>query len=269
MIGIIQGRLLPAVNGKLQAFPQGYWPIEFQIAKELGLECIEWVYDDYNNPLEKRITVDQMLVVSRKNRISINSICADFFVKYPLLRVTEYREDRINSLRWLVSICSYAGIKRVIVPFVDANAIHTQDELIDISTTMDLVCPMAQARGIEIHLETNLGAMDTMRLLRKVQQWDCIKICYDTGNSASMDRDQEEEWEAYGEDIGSIHIKDRLKGGMSVPLGSGNVKWDKISALIKKYKYMGDFILQPAREKDGEEVKWTKKNIEFLKGILS
>src|SRR3990167_6911521 len=143
MIGIMQGRLLSPVNGKLQSFPQGYWPIEFQMARELGLVCIEWVYDDYNNPLEKRITVDQILAVSRKNVVSVNSICANFFVKYPVLRETEYREDRLNSLRWLVAICSYAGIRRVVVPFVDANAIHTQDELVDISTIIDLVAPYA------------------------------------------------------------------------------------------------------------------------------
>ena len=270
-MGIMQGRLLPPVNGKLQAFPHQRWMEEFPLAGELGLKAIEWVYDydDYINPLEKRQDIDQMRRISAKTGVKVNSICADFFVRYPLLRTTEYREARVNFLHWLISICSYAGIKRVVIPFVDANAIHTQDELIEISALMDLICPSAKARGIEIHFETNLGAMDMLRLLKKVQQWDCIYICYDTGNSASFDRDPEEEWEAYAKAIGSIHIKDRMIGGISVPLGTGNVQWDKISALIKKYKYGGDLILQPARGKEGEEVEWTKKNIEFLKGILA
>lgn len=267
-ISIMQGRLLPPVDGALQAFPQGRWIEEFPLAKELGIKAMEWVYDNYSNPLEKRILIDQMVMLSQKAGVEVRSICADFFVRFPLLRDSrQYYQDRVSSLHWLCLIAKYAGIKRIVVPFVDMNAIYTTDELVEISTLMGKVGEYAMGCDIEIHLETNLGAMDTCKLFNKTHSSN-IFITYDTGNSASMDRDPEEEWEAYGNLIGSIHIKDRIIGGPSVPFGTGAVKWDVIARLIKEYNYHGDFVLQSARGKDGDEIEWTKKNIEFLRKII-
>ena len=54
VFGVIQGRLLPKYEGRYQAHPKGYWEDEFEIAKNLGLDCIEFILD-YNdadqNPL--------------------------------------------------------------------------------------------------------------------------------------------------------------------------------------------------------------------------
>ena len=54
IFGVIQGRLLPKYNGRYQAHPKGYWLDEFEIAKSLELDCIEFIldYNDANqNPL--------------------------------------------------------------------------------------------------------------------------------------------------------------------------------------------------------------------------
>lgn len=39
-IGVMQGRLLPKYQGRYQAHPVGYWQDEFEIANEIGLDCI-------------------------------------------------------------------------------------------------------------------------------------------------------------------------------------------------------------------------------------
>ena len=55
-IGVMQGRLLPKYKGRYQAHPLGYWQDEFYIAKDLGLDCIEFILDYENaelNPLMK------------------------------------------------------------------------------------------------------------------------------------------------------------------------------------------------------------------------
>ena len=41
MIGIMQGRLLPPVDGRIQAFPGDGWQREFAIARGLGYDSIE------------------------------------------------------------------------------------------------------------------------------------------------------------------------------------------------------------------------------------
>ena len=43
----MQGRLLPKYKGRYQAHPFGYWQDEFPIASELGLDCIEFIFDYY------------------------------------------------------------------------------------------------------------------------------------------------------------------------------------------------------------------------------
>jgi len=41
----MQGRLLPKFQGRYQAHPKGFWQKEFEIAKEIGLDCIEFILD--------------------------------------------------------------------------------------------------------------------------------------------------------------------------------------------------------------------------------
>jgi len=50
-IGVMQGRLLPKYQGRYQAQLIGYWQDEFSIAKEVGLDCIE--FNLFFNELKK------------------------------------------------------------------------------------------------------------------------------------------------------------------------------------------------------------------------
>ena len=46
-------------------------------------------------------------------------------------------------------------------------------------------------------------------------------VNYDIGNSASLGFDPAEEIGAYGARIRNVHVKDRVRGGTTVPLGTG------------------------------------------------
>ena len=53
-LGFMQGRLVPMVSGKIQAFPFDTWQKEFPYAVNLGLSIMEWTLDQDNlssNPL--------------------------------------------------------------------------------------------------------------------------------------------------------------------------------------------------------------------------
>jgi L-ribulose-5-phosphate 3-epimerase len=41
----MKGRLLPKYQGRYQALPVDYWQQEFELAKEIGLDCIEFILD--------------------------------------------------------------------------------------------------------------------------------------------------------------------------------------------------------------------------------
>ena len=58
-------------------------------------------------------------------------------------------------------------------------------------------------------------------------------INYDTGNSASLGWDVEEEFANYFDRIYNIHIKDRTLGGTTVDLGTGDVNFQNFLIYLK------------------------------------
>jgi hexulose-6-phosphate isomerase len=49
-----------------------------------------------------------------------------------------------------------------------------------------------------------------------------------------------------------VHVKDRVLHGTTVPLGTGNAKFERVFAALRRAGYRGDFILQTARAADGK-----------------
>jgi hexulose-6-phosphate isomerase len=77
-------------------------------------------------------------------------------------------------------------------------------------------------------------------------------INYDSGNSAALGYDSAEEISAYAARILNVHVKDRLFGGTTVPLGTGAADLAKTIRLIELSGYRGQYILQTARANDGD-----------------
>ena len=111
-------------------------------------------------------------------------------------------------------------------------------------------------------LETDLAPIKFAKLLENIGS-NNIKVNYDTGNSAALGYDPVEEFNAYGEKITDLHIKDRIYGGGSVPLGSGNVNFSKILELLFKNNYKGIIIFQALEMM--RELKFLKNNTNGLK----
>jgi L-ribulose-5-phosphate 3-epimerase len=49
-----------------------------------------------------------------------------------------------------------------------------------------------------------------------------------------------------------VHVKDRLRGGTTVPLGTGAAEIAKAIRLIENSGYSGQYVLQTARAADGD-----------------
>ena len=80
--------------------------------------------------------------------------------------------------------------------------------------------------------------------------------CFD---NAELRRGRPSVHAAYGERIGSFHIKDRILGGQTVPLGQGSADFAKLRACLVNFDYRGDFVLQVARGANGDELSWIKQ----------
>jgi hexulose-6-phosphate isomerase len=268
----MEGRLVPPEDGRFQSFPRKRWESEFAHAATVPFDYIEWIYDLHGhnvNPLASPAGVARLKQLIKSSGIAIHSVCADYFMDKPLLRCGR-REiaERLQELAIILRHGRDLGVKRVVIPFVDASAIRSLQDFVAVEDALDAAMPLAEETGLEIHLETSLGPTEFARLLDRIPH-PRLKVNYDSGNSASLGYSPADEFAAYGDRVGSVHIKDRLLNGGTVPLGTGNADFRSLFSCLKKFDYQGDFTLQVARGIPGDEVDWAKQNVEFVRGYLA
>jgi L-ribulose-5-phosphate 3-epimerase len=267
VISIMQGRLVPPVEGHFQSFPRGVWEREFDLAANAGLDAIEWIYDEFAadvNPLGTDPGIESVQEHVRRTGVRIRSVCADYFMDRPFVRVEEHEwRRRVESLVWLLDRCRQVGAGRVVLPFVDASRIADQYDFERVIATLREALPGAERSNVELHLETDLPPERFARLLAEFDH-PLVRVNFDSGNSASLGYDVREEFATYGARIGSIHIKDRVRGGGTTPLGTGNANFDALFECVEQIHYAGDFVLQVARATAGDEVSWARANREFV-----
>ncbi|MFZ0747357.1 MAG: TIM barrel protein, partial [Terracidiphilus sp.] len=228
MIGIMQGRLSPPEDGRFQSFPRNSWRDEIVRAREAGLDYIEWIYDDYGsseNPISTKEGIAELNTLKSKYGIDTPAICADWLMDFPLIRCNdEERARREGVLHELLHRAKRIGASRLVLPFVDASSIRTEDEKSIVLSILERALPLVEVTGVEMQLEADFNPVDFARFLESIPH-AMIKVNYDTGNSSGLGFIAREEFASYGDRIGSIHIKDRLRkpdGGIATkPLGEG------------------------------------------------
>ena len=130
----MQGRLLPKYQGRYQAHPVGYWKDEFDVAKECGLDLIEFIFD-FNeveeNPLLKSGGVDEILNISKESGVEIKTICADYFMEAPLHSSDDnVVEKSFKILERLIESAKVLKITDIVLPCVDQSSLETKEAVI-------------------------------------------------------------------------------------------------------------------------------------------
>jgi hexulose-6-phosphate isomerase len=262
-LGIMQGRLVPPEAGRFQSFPRLRWRDEFALAAAVGLDTIEWIYDAYGedeNPLGTDSGSRELGRLSVAHGIAVESVCADWFMDFPLVGVdSQTARPRWERLAWLMRRCAPLGIHRIVLPFVDASAIRSTAAAADVAAGINALAGLIDTTGVELHLETALAPAEFAALLVLCSH-PRIRVNYDAGNSASLGYRPAEEFAAYGERVGSVHLKDRVLGAGTVPLGTGDTDFTALFAALSAAQYRGDFILQVARGAPGGELEWARVN---------
>ena len=267
-IGIMQGRLSPRIDGKIQAYPANTWQKEFEIAQEIGYAAIEWI-------VEKPVETNALMTDSGKGEIKkviastgvrIDYVCADIFMQQPLVRMTE--EVKSQNKDYLLEILKNAkevGAIGVEIPFVDNSSIKNDKEKQEFIDVMQDAFKLAKDLDIKISLETDLSPIAFKELLEQIDL-DFIQANYDIGNSASLGFDPEEELDAYGQRILNVHVKDRKLGGTTVPLGTGNAKIGLVIQKLQVFGYSGGLTMQAARGVN--DVETAKEQLNYVRNLL-
>jgi L-ribulose-5-phosphate 3-epimerase len=249
-LGIMQGRLSSPINNRIQAFPETNWQDEFRLCQALGLQCIEWIYE-YNghesNPLMSSAGIDEMMKLKKMYGIDIASVVADYFMVQRLFGDNQVMiKNAVDTLYTLIDQCAKSSIPIIELPFVDASALASPEDIKQLRGTLLETINYAGGKNVLITMETDLPPKQFYELIESFCS-PYVKVNYDMGNSASLGYDPAEEIMLLGKYIANVHIKDRLLDGGTVPLGCGNADFKSVFAALKRIGYHGDFILQAAR----------------------
>lgn len=256
-IGFMQGRLSPAVGGAIQRFPKETWRVEFEIASQCGFALMEWTLDQEGletNPVMTVYGRREVGMLSDTYQVSVPSLTGDCFMQAPFWRAPEPDRSYLESqFLQIVEASAKCGIRIVMVPLVDGGTLRSQEEedlLVEFLTSNE---EHFASLGVLIALESDFGPDLLLRFISSLPA-PTFGINYDIGNSAALGYDPVEEIGAYGDRVINVHVKDRLLGGATVALGSGDADVEKSLQLLINSGYQGNFILQTARADDGDDV---------------
>ncbi len=159
-----------------------------------------------------------------------------------------------NDFIAVVEACAVVGIVLVVVPLVDNGRLENQeheDTLVEYLTSQK---EFFTNKGVKIIFESDFDPKNLARFIARLDA-KFFGINYDIGNSAALGFIPSREFEAYGNRIVNVHIKDRPFGGTTVPLGTGDADFESVFSLLASVKYKGNYILQTARATDKHHAK--------------
>jgi hexulose-6-phosphate isomerase len=253
-IGFMQGRLCERVDGKIQAFPWRDWESEFPSAAAIDLHLMEWTLDQdrlYENPLMTSEGQERIRELCRYHDISIRSLTGDCFMQAPFWKVEgEARTSLQRDFLAIGSACAQVGIQMMVVPLVDNGCLETSEQEDALVKFLLEQLPFLSEHNLQVIFESDFTPIDLARFINRLPA-EQFGINYDIGNSAALGFAPDEEFAAYGKRVINIHVKDRVLGGTTVPLKTGNADFDSVFAALSRTAYQGNYILQTARAADG------------------
>lgn len=269
--GVMQGRLSPPEDGRFQSFPRNTWRSELPRAREAGFSYIEWIYDDYGasaNPLTTDPGIDELIALKEQYGIATPAVCGDWFMDFPFVRCSE--DERARRQRFLAALLRTAAridAHHLVLPFVDQSSIRTEEEKQIVLNVLTDGLKTAESTGVELHLEADFNPEDFAAFLARIPH-PMLKVNWDSGNSSGLGYVASEEFAAYGDRIGSVHIKDRFRkpdGSVETrPLGTGSADFEDVFASMRRIGYKSGITLQVARGTPGDEVNFLRTQLAYV-----
>jgi len=259
-LGFMQGRLSAPVDGRIQAFPISEWREEFPRAQELGLGLMEWTLDHEGlaaNPLMAAAGRGEIRELAARHGVSVLSVTGDCFMQAPFWKcgTDAARLKRLLlELDAVITASAASGVRLVVVPLVDQGRIESPAQEAVLLENLLTRADMLRTLGVVIVFESDLPPAELSAWIARLPD-DVFGINYDTGNSAALGYDPREEWQAYGHWVRNVHIKDRLRGGTTVPVVEGACDFAACAGAMRAGGYNGNFILQTARAADGDHAR--------------
>ena len=135
--------------------------LEFPFAAQVGLACIEWTHDLYGADVTPMATDAGIAAIRGLGRAKRRQGALDLRRLFHGSAAVAGQRGRTGGTPGRPSMISMRrgqklGIRRMVVPFVDASRIETDAELASVAEVFRRAMPVAEETGVEIHLETSL-----------------------------------------------------------------------------------------------------------------
>jgi L-ribulose-5-phosphate 3-epimerase len=271
-IGFMQGRLSPIENGRIQSFPWHHWENEIQEAISENFTMMEWTLDQdrlYSNPLMTEAGQNRIFEFKQKFNFKIPSLTGDCFMQAPFYKAnTSQANDLKQDFMQIFKSCHRLGIEFIVMPLVDNGKMENRDQEDNLVNFLLSIQAELKVNGQKVIFECDYSPTEYKRFIDRLPA-PLFGVNYDIGNSASLDIPAADEFSLYGNRILNVHIKDRVKGGTTVPLSEGHADFKSVFKELQKINYQGNFILQTARAKDEQHMLVLKKYRAFAEGLIA
>jgi hexulose-6-phosphate isomerase len=268
-IGVMQGRLSERPPGKLQAFPWRSYREEFTAAAKLAFDSLEWIFelDGFEaNPLWTEAGRAEIRGLIQASGVRVDSICADYFM---LRRLAGEPQDALAESRAvlcrLIAHANEIGASRILIPLLESSAVDTPELQREVVESLQLAAPVAELHGVTLGLELEIAGHAYAELVGRVAS-PSVRAYYDTGNSTARGFDIARDVEPLLESLHAVHIKDRVVGGSSQPLGEGAANFRGFFEVLARAGFRGGFVLQHYFDTDPLEA--ARRSLRFVEAEL-
>jgi L-ribulose-5-phosphate 3-epimerase len=268
-IGVMQGRLSPRPPGKLQEFPWRSYRDEFAKAAKLGLHSIEWIFEAprfEENPLWTETGREEIRALVEATGVRVQSVCADYFMVHRLAGESPRRvAENCDVLRDLIVAASAVGADRILIPLLETSAVDSLELEREVVLSLRGVVDVAERYDVTLGLEMEIPGPDYARVVRSVGSRR-VRAYYDTGNSAAQGFDIADDIVPLLPLLHAVHVKDRLRGGGSRPLGTGDANFQGFFTALLRAGFRGDFVLQ--HYFDAEPEVEAERSLSFVQHLI-
>ena len=271
-IGIMQGRLSPPLADNPQYFPEDHWQREFSLAREVGFDAIEWLFDagsGEDNPVMSPAGRPMIRDVAQAHGVSLSSICGDYFKleEHSLASGdTDLRSRNAAVLSRLLEAASDLGIECILVTFLEGSTLPTNEARVLAEAGLEGPLERASGLGVTIAMETDLPAAVLAPWLRGIGHRS-LGVYYDLGNAVAAGYDPSQEIPLLAPWIRGVHVKDRTFDGPNVPLGTGSVDFAACFGRMREADYKGALVLETVR--GARYLEDARRNLAFVRERLA
>jgi L-ribulose-5-phosphate 3-epimerase len=268
-IGVMQGRLSPRPPGKLQEFPWHSYREEFARAARLGLHSIEWIFEAprfEENPLWTEAGREEIRELTVESGVRVQSVCADYFMVHRLAGESPRAlSQNCDLLAELIVAANAVGADRILIPLLETSAVDTPELKREVVMSLRSAVPFAERYGVTLGLEMEIAGSEYAKVVQSVGS-PFVRAYYDTGNSTAQGFDIAQDIVPLLPFLHAVHIKDRVRGGGSKPLGTGDANFQGFFPTLLRAGFRGDFVLQHYFEQQPELE--TERSLSFVQQLI-